>query len=60
MLFFITFYYWITENQEGIHRSNVIEWYLNLVADQIESEDELIEKKELIEKVIDRLIYHVS
>ncbi|KAF2879667.1 hypothetical protein ILUMI_26505 [Ignelater luminosus] len=46
------------ENQEGIRRSNVVEWYLNLVADQVESEDELIEKKELIEKVIDRLIYH--
>ncbi|KAK4882004.1 hypothetical protein RN001_005323 [Aquatica leii] len=46
------------ENQGGIRRSGVTEWYLNLVADQIESEDELVEKKELIEKVIDRLIYH--
>ncbi|KAK9869221.1 hypothetical protein WA026_002971 [Henosepilachna vigintioctopunctata] len=46
------------ENLEGVHRSDLIEWYLNRIADQIESEDELIEKKELIEKVIDRLIYH--
>ncbi|KAL3267188.1 hypothetical protein HHI36_011325 [Cryptolaemus montrouzieri] len=46
------------ENSEGMHRSDLVEWYLNRIADQIESEDELLEKKELIEKVIDRLIYH--
>ncbi|XP_066153716.1 DNA replication licensing factor Mcm6 [Euwallacea fornicatus] len=44
--------------EEGTHRSDVIEWYLNLVADQIESEEELIEKKDMLEKVLDRLIYH--
>ncbi|KRT86939.1 hypothetical protein AMK59_3004, partial [Oryctes borbonicus] len=44
--------------QGGIHRSDVIEWYLNTIEDQIESEDELLEKKQLVEKVIDRLIYH--
>lgn len=48
------------EDKEGMKRSDVIEWYLNLVADQLESEDDLLEKKELVEKVIDRLIYHVS
>lgn len=48
------------ENKEGMHRSDLVEWYLNLVADQIESEEELVVKKELIEKVIDRLTYHVS
>ncbi|XP_018332250.1 DNA replication licensing factor Mcm6 [Agrilus planipennis] len=46
------------ENKEGIHRSDVIAWYLNLISDQIESEDELVEKKEMIEKIVDRLIYH--
>lgn len=45
---------------DGMRKSDVLEWYLNLVADQIESEDELLEKKELVEKVIDRLIYTVS
>lgn len=45
------------QNLDGLHRSELVEWYLNKVADQIETEDELIEKKELVEKVIDRLIY---
>lgn len=42
----------------GMKRSDVVTWYLEQVADQIESEDELISRKNLIEKVIDRLIYH--
>lgn len=46
------------ENREGLKRSDLIEWYLTHIADQIESEDELLEKKELVEKVIERLIYH--
>ncbi|CAH1118294.1 unnamed protein product [Phaedon cochleariae] len=46
------------EEKEGIHRSDVVEWYLNHVADQIETEEELIEKKDMFEKVLDRLIYH--
>ncbi|CAG9770225.1 unnamed protein product [Ceutorhynchus assimilis] len=46
------------EGKEGLHRSDLIEWYLNQIADQIESEEELIEKKDMMEKVLDRLIYH--
>jgi len=42
----------------GIKRSDVVTWYLEQVAEQIESEDELISRKNLIEKLIDRLIYH--
>uniref|UniRef100_A0A0K8V2U0 DNA replication licensing factor MCM6 n=1 Tax=Bactrocera latifrons TaxID=174628 RepID=A0A0K8V2U0_BACLA len=42
----------------GMKRSDVVTWYLEQVADQIESEEELISRKHLIEKVIDRLIYH--
>ena len=48
------------ENQEGIKRNDLVEWYLNMISDDVESEEELVEKKELIDKVIDRLIYHVS
>lgn len=48
------------DNYEGIKKSHIIGWYLRLIEDQLESEDDLIEKKEMIEKVIDRLIYHVS
>ncbi|KFB48120.1 DNA replication licensing factor Mcm6 [Anopheles sinensis] len=43
---------------EGIKKSELINWYLEQVAEQIESEEELIERKTLIEKVVDRLIYH--
>lgn len=46
---------------DGIRRSDIISWYLEtVVADQIETEEELIERKTLIEKIVDRLIYHVS
>lgn len=45
---------------EGLKRSDVVAWYLEQVQDQIESEEELLKRKALVEKVIDRLIYHVS
>jgi DNA replication licensing factor MCM6 len=43
---------------EGLKRSQVVNWYLSEIEDEIETEAELIEKKELIEKVLDRLIHH--
>ncbi|KAE8744607.1 hypothetical protein FOCC_FOCC008736 [Frankliniella occidentalis] len=43
---------------QGVHRSEVVAWYLENIQDQIETEEELVEKKELVEKVIDRLMYH--
>ena len=43
---------------DGMHRSDIVNWYLEQISDQIESEEELIERKTLIEKVIDRLINH--
>jgi hypothetical protein len=47
-------------SSEGLKRSDVVAWYLEQVQDQIETEEELVERKALVEKVIDRLIYHVS
>lgn len=44
----------------GLRRSAVINWYLNEISGDIETESELIEKKMLVEKVLDRLTYHVS
>lgn len=46
--------------EKGVSRSEVVAWYLENVQDQIETEEELVERKALVEKVIDRLIYHVS
>lgn len=44
---------------EGVKKSDLINWYLEQVGEQIESEEELVERKTLIEKVVDRLIIHV-
>lgn len=48
------------EESSGMRKSAVVSWYLEqLVAqEQIENEDELLERKVLVEKVIDRLMYH--
>ncbi|XP_073971809.1 minichromosome maintenance 6 [Rhodnius prolixus] len=42
----------------GVRKSEVVNWYLEQVSHLIETEAELVEKKSLIEKVLDRLIYH--
>lgn len=34
-------------------------WYLDQIQDQIDSEEELLERKNFIEKIVDRLTYHV-
>jgi len=38
-------------------RSEVVNWYLEEIADDIDTEEELLEKKSMIEKVLDKLIY---
>ena len=35
----------------------MIAWYLDEIGNDIETEDELIEQKQVIEKVVDKLIY---
>ena len=45
---------------ESSRKSALINWYLNEISDEIETEQELTEKKMLIERVINRLIYQVS
>ncbi|EAT35274.1 AAEL012546-PA [Aedes aegypti] len=42
---------------EGVKKSDLINWYLEQVAEQIETEEELVQRKTLVEKVVDRLIY---
>lgn len=46
------------DDGEGLKKSELINWYLKEIEDDIESEAELIMKKTLVEKVIDRLINH--
>ena len=42
----------------GLRRSAIINWYLEECEKEIETENELLEKKALIEKVLNRLTYH--
>ncbi|RXG70679.1 DNA replication licensing factor MCM6 [Armadillidium vulgare] len=46
------------EGSRALRRSALINWYLNEISADIESEAELIEKKLLVEKVLERLTYH--
>ncbi|XP_014233634.1 DNA replication licensing factor Mcm6 [Trichogramma pretiosum] len=43
--------------KSALRKSELVAWYLDAIQDQIESEDELLERKVLIEKILDRLIY---
>ena len=44
-----------------MRQRELVNWYLSEVAEgEIESVEELAEKKVLVEKVIDRLVQHVS
>ncbi|XP_043252206.1 DNA replication licensing factor Mcm6 [Colletes gigas] len=42
----------------GLRKSELVAWYLDQIQDQIDSEEELLERKNFIEKIIDRLTYH--
>ncbi|XP_066581178.1 DNA replication licensing factor Mcm6 [Prorops nasuta] len=46
------------DNKGGIRKSELVAWYLDQIQDQIDSEEELLERKSFIEKIIDRLIYY--
>ncbi|KAF0299152.1 Zygotic DNA replication licensing factor mcm6-A [Amphibalanus amphitrite] len=41
----------------GVRRSDVVDWYLLQKEAELETEAQLLEMKELVEKVLDRLIY---
>ncbi len=43
---------------EGMTRkSHVVNWYMDDIKDELESQEEAVEKKAIVEKVIDRLAY---
>lgn len=48
------------ESAESSRKSALINWYLNEIADEIETEQELTEKKMMVERIVNRLIYQVS
>ncbi|XP_014474457.1 PREDICTED: DNA replication licensing factor Mcm6 isoform X1 [Dinoponera quadriceps] len=46
------------DNKGGIRKSELVAWYLDQIQEQIDSEEELMDRKNFIEKLIDRLIYN--
>ncbi|CAI5642019.1 DNA replication licensing factor MCM6 [Oreochromis niloticus] len=46
------------EEEEDLKKSAVVNWYLKEIESEIDSEEELINKKGLIEKVIHRLVHY--
>ena len=50
----------ITDDSAGTRRSELVNWYLKEMESEIESEAELMERKVLAEKVVYRLVHHVS
>jgi DNA replication licensing factor MCM6 len=45
------------DNDSAPTKSQVINWYLEEVSSEIETEEELLEHKQVVEKVVDKLIY---
>ncbi|GFS81381.1 zygotic DNA replication licensing factor mcm6 [Trichonephila clavipes] len=45
-------------NYEGMKKSQLVNWYLKEIESEIQTEEELIRRKNLVEKVIERLIHH--
>lgn len=45
--------------EKGLKRSELVNWYLGTVEENLEDEQELTETKFLVDMVIDRLIRHV-
>lgn len=43
-----------------MRRSELVSWYLEQSLEAIDTEQELIERKTIVDKVIDRLIYKVG
>ena len=45
---------------EGTRQGELVNWYLGEIEGDIDSVEMLAEKKVLVEKVVERLIHHVS
>ncbi len=59
-MFSIFFLLFKGESFSGVHKSELIAWYLSEMESQIENEQQLNEQNLMIEKIINRLINYVS
>lgn len=50
-------FFFFPDGSQGLKKSQVVDWYLEQIQDSIDSEEELLERKTIIDKVIERLIY---
>lgn len=48
------------EDETGVRQTDLVNWYLKEMEHEIESEAELVEKKNLVEKVIHKLVHMVG
>lgn len=48
------------EKEEELKKSSLVNWYLQEIESEIDSEEALVSKKALIEKVLHRLVHYVS
>ncbi|XP_033731881.1 zygotic DNA replication licensing factor mcm6-like isoform X2 [Pecten maximus] len=46
------------DDSNNLRRSDLVSWYLREMEGEIDSEAELLEKKTIVEKVLDRLVHH--
>merc|ERR1712045_394055 len=45
------------DKDKDITKKDVVAWYIEEVSNDIESQDEIVEKKQIVEKVLDKLAY---
>lgn len=50
----------LVDEEASLKKSELINWYLKEMESEIESESDLIAKKNLIERVLHRLVHYVS
>jgi DNA replication licensing factor MCM6 len=46
------------DKEKDITKKDVVAWYIEEVSNDIESQDEIVEKKQIVEKVLDKLAYN--
>lgn len=58
-MLFTTDLHFAAEEEEELKKSSLVNWYLKEIESEIDSEEELVNKKGLIEKVLHRLVHYV-
>merc|ERR1719510_449452 len=46
------------KDTEDVRKKDLVAWYIEEVTNDIESQEEIVEKKQIVEKVLDKLAYN--